>query len=113
MASLLFLARFTAPLAAYFLRLSALMLVALCNCSSVMFEHLDKNMKNIPDNTKNAPTKILKNLLFSSPAVIYRSNPTKILNNPLPPPVRIMKKFLDMQGILNDEPMIINPNKLY
>lgn len=113
MASLLFFATFIAPFAACFLKFSALILVALCSYSSDMLEHLDKNKKNIPDATNNIPTiksKILP--LFPSPAVTYRSRPTKILKSPLPPPVNIIKKFLDMQGILNDEPIIMSPNKL-
>ena len=112
MASLLFFATFIAPFAACFLKFSALILVALCSYSSDMLEHLDKNKKNIPDATNNIPTSKSKIYVFSSPAVTYRRRPTKILNSPLPPPVNIMKKFLDMQGILNDEPIIMSPNKL-
>ena len=77
-----------------------------------MFEHLDKNIKKSPDPMKKYPTMLLK-AVVSSPPVTKSNKPTKILKIPLPPPVRIKKKFLDIQGILNDDPIIINPNKLY
>ena len=111
-ASLLFLAKLTAPFAACFFKAFVLTLVALYNWSSVMFEHLDKNKKKNPDATKKHPTMLLKPVV-SSPLVTYNNKPTKILKIPLPPPVKIKKKFLEIHGILNDDPIIINPNRLY